>query len=85
MTYDTNRTYCTSDTKPENPLIFDAAVIFIDDIKDEGIDEETGAHRWSYIQTQIMPMRGYLPLMKASAVTESYENTIELIEELRPE
>ena len=84
MTYDTTRTYCVSDTKPENPIVYDFAVIFIDDIQDEGTDEE-GNHSWSYIQTQIMPIKEYLPLLKADAVTQSYGNTIELIEELRPE
>ena len=85
MTYDTTRTYCTSDTQPESPLYHDYAVILIEDVRDEGIDEETGAHQWSYIQTQILPYKEYLPMMRAEDKTANYETTIELIEELRPE
>jgi len=84
MTYDPSRTYCTGE-RPVNPIIFDKAVIFISDIQDEGVDEVTGAQKWSYIQDSIKPMSEYMPILKAEAVTESYENTIELIEELRPE
>lgn len=71
--------------RPQNPLIFDKAVIYIDDIIDEGIEEETQQHKWSYIQTEIVPIDEYFRRSQAQILTEAYENTIELIEELRPE
>ena len=81
----TERTHSISETAPQNPLIFDKAVIYISDIQDEGIDEETNAHRWSYIQDEIAPIDEYWRRSYAEMLTEAYENTIELNEELRPE
>ena len=90
MNYNPNRTYAISDIEPTNPIIDKYYVLFISDVRDEGIDEETGGHVWSYMRDGDMPIEQYhklregvvdenIRLAEARAVTASFEAALELI------
>lgn len=92
MNYDPSRTYTVSDTEPTNPIIDKHYVLFISDIRDEGFDEETGNHVWSYKRDGDMPIEQYhklregiveeeIRLAEARAVTTAFEATLDLIGE----
>lgn len=92
MNYDTSRTYTIGDIQPTNPIIDRDYVLFISDIRDEGIDEETHAHIWSYLRDGDMPIEQYhklregivseeIRLAEARAVTTAFEATLDLIGE----
>jgi len=59
MTYDPSRTYSVGE-RPTSPIALPTAFIIISDVQDEGIDAETGEHRWSYIQDRIVSVTEYI-------------------------
>ena len=92
MNYNPDRTYTISEEAPTSPIIDKHYVLFIDDVKDEGIDEETHAHIWSYVRTGDMPIEQYhklresivdeeIRLSESRAVTTAFEATLELLGE----